>query len=553
MVTLEDSSQHVAFIALPAGFDKKEWKARLQKRTDAVMCLSFALNNEHSNAALLCRSSVAEFQALVAEIGVATNRTIHANAQFAALWDADQCECTQFADILTAWDAPSAKAFEITLLCNATEHVRITCLHGYSDKHSNHSLIRKNLASWDFRVPYIFGGCFGIEAGPIWHHTETEVQTRKLKGTPRLLMNASTRGPDPALLMHCSDAFDAEPIRDGTPHCTCIALTASAKTSQPHDPCGSTEDDAAIADAASPPASEDASDATEQTLLEREKQHHLDDVVDLLSVLLTWGHLADLNVPPRFLSLQARGAVEAQAWSNGVLRQLSNIANLFFWDKEGKNKDTQKIVDEMAAANVCRQQIIARHMEATGGSTFEESPESYTMELSCAQVIECYKEWVINFWETSLSSQQRNNAMYRLKFDADNAMHLSTRQRSFINNMLRKRFASKHVAYTIWQIGLPSLLAHPPAALEDPYSHKPLLQSAAEELVVWLGRLGAGLHQRSETEDYQEQKRRSGSSYRSSDRTEEYYERKRKREDRSRTSQVSLKTQKMQGRSPFRV
>ena len=223
--------------------------------------------------------------------------------------------------------------------------------------------------------------------------------------------------------------------------------------------------------------------------------------------------------------------MEAQAWPIGVLRQLSALADHFFFDKVGKTKDPHKIVEEMLAANLYRKELISQQLEATVGQpTPEQVLEAYTKELLYDEVAECYKKWAVNFFETKLTHSQRKDRKFGLKFDGDGAVRLSNSQRSFIDNMLRKSVASKHVGFTIWQIGLPPFLENPPAYLQDPSSHERLLQSGAEEMVKWLERLGAELHRRCGTAGYLEQKRLSGSSYKSSGRSDEDHDRKRQLE-----------------------
>ena len=241
----KDSSHHVAFIALPAGFDKSKWKAEIQKRTDAVICLSVALNKQSSNATQRCPASAAELKELVAGIGDATERTTHVSAQFAVMWDAAQCKCTRFADVPAAWETPCAQVFEMTLLGSATEHVDITGLNGYADKYCSHILIRDALAQLAHRPAYILGGCFGINANLISYQIESELRNRKLSRTPLLLKSTDASWPDPVVLVDCSDALSVSQVTpETTPHCTCVALTVSAKPSESRGPCGSTEHNA---------------------------------------------------------------------------------------------------------------------------------------------------------------------------------------------------------------------------------------------------------------------------------------------------------------------
>ena len=184
------------------------------------------------------------------------------------------------------------------------------------------------------------------------------------------------------------------------------------------------------------------------------------------------------------------------------------------------------MVEQMRAANLYHKQLIDKRLMTAG--TLERLPEAYQEELTYDEVTECYKKWATNFFENELTAEQRRDHRYHLTYRGDGAVRLTRFQRSFIDNILRKNLASKHVGYAIWQLGLPNCLDNPPGSLlEDLFSHHFLLKSGAQEIASWLGRLGAELHRRTETAEYQEQKRLAGASYGCSGKTADDFKRKR--------------------------
>ena len=179
------SSHQVAFITLPAGFCKAKWKAQIQMRTDAVSCLSVAPRS----SPIVFRDSAVDLRALAADVANATGRTAQTShsGQFAVIWDEAKCECSHFA--AAPWGIPCAQMFQIKLLGSATEHVAITCVHGYAEsKHSSHILMREFFKAVCQHPAYILGGCFGINAFSISKYTEGHARARKWKRVPLLLM-----------------------------------------------------------------------------------------------------------------------------------------------------------------------------------------------------------------------------------------------------------------------------------------------------------------------------------------------------------------------------
>jgi len=232
------------------------------------------------------------------------------------------------------------------------------------------------------------------------------------------------------------------------------------------------------------------------------------------------------------VAARARTAIQAQAWPIGVLKQLAGIADHFFFNKHGECKDSHAIVEGMQAAHRYRKQVIEARL-MTDGSPEQLAPAQQEV-LTYDEVNLCVKKWALHFFENELTDEQLWDHRYQLKHDENGDVRLSSYQRNFINTMLRKSMGNKQMAFYIWQIGLPASLDNVPttsAVLEDHSRHDRMLQSGAEDIAQWLGRLGAALQRRSESPTYQEQRRVVGATYGCSGRTDADRKRKAQREE----------------------
>ena len=255
-----------------------------------------------------------------------------------------------------------------------------------------------------------------------------------------------------------------------------------------------------------------------------------EDVRAWLVALLQEAVFANCKYIAGDVAARARTAIQAQRWPIGVLEQLSTLADHWFFNKEGESKDAYTMVERMRAAHRYRKQLIEVRLMTDGSP--EQLAQAHQEELTHDEVVVCFKKWASQILENELTDEQRWDDRYHPRYDGDGALRLSRFQRSFINSMLRKRIGNKEMAMAIWQIGLPASLDSVPTTsplMEDLSRHDRMLQSGAEDIAQWLGRLGAALQRHSESPTYQEQRRLVGDTYRCSGRTANDLERKRQR------------------------
>ena len=143
---------------------------------------------------------------------------------------------------------------------------------------------------------------------------------------------------------------------------------------------------------------------------------------------------------------EACAVAESQNWPDEVLKELASIADHFFFDKQGAAKDPHTIIRTMLQADALRKEV-KESLQADNAT-----------ELSGAEVTRCFKKWSTHFLKTRLTGTQKRDKKYKLVFNDDDTLKLTSFQRSFVNAMLRKEMASKFVAFATWQICVPQFL-----------------------------------------------------------------------------------------------
>ena len=100
----------------------------------------------------------------------------------------------------------------------------------------------------------------------------------------------------------------------------------------------------------------------------------------------------------------------------------------------------------------------------------------------------CYRRFGRILLTDDLLPHQRQDNRYRLRNNFKGDTHLSTFQRSFTDNVLRRFLGDKRVAYLIWQHGLPGiadgrLLYH--QQVDSKVIDMGMLRSGLEECLQW--------------------------------------------------------------------
>ena len=99
---------------------------------------------------------------------------------------------------------------------------------------------------------------------------------------------------------------------------------------------------------------------------------------------------------------------------------------------------------------------IVRHKHGAASEHAVYFSENYVI-LSKCMVSECYRRMGLQMLENDLLPHQKRKRVYNIMYDEEGREKLSSRQRSWMNAMLRNNLGSAKVATFIWKHGLPRL------------------------------------------------------------------------------------------------
>ena len=218
-------------------------------------------------------------------------------------------------------------------------------------------------------------------------------------------------------------------------------------------------------------------------------------IEDVVAVLVDFARYAFPAMDDDAIEEAARTAVEGEHWEAAVLEVLGRLVNLMVVDKEGKTKRVDDLMSNMQGCQASRDIVLGR---------------TEPSELSVEMVNECFLHWVTNFLMSGLSYYQWHTQALRPRWDWDGRLKLTTEQRSLVANVLRYRVGHKRVAFTIWQLGLPSLLLPKGAGASHHWRH---LHSSLAEAAAWLSRVAAAWQLREQTVDFLAAARLGGSTW----------------------------------------
>ena len=147
--------------------------------------------------------------------------------------------------------------------------------------------------------------------------------------------------------------------------------------------------------------------------------------------------------------------------------KLSKLIDIMMLHKNGSPKDANETLTFMRRLAKIREEIRAtssdnateRVESSDNGTERVESSANATErgELDEEQVSLCYRRFGRSLLTHDLLPHQKQDKKYCLRNNFDGDTHLSTFQRSFINNLLHKFLGDKKVAFLIWQHGIPSI------------------------------------------------------------------------------------------------
>ena len=162
--------------------------------------------------------------------------------------------------------------------------------------------------------------------------------------------------------------------------------------------------------------------------------------------------------------------------------KLSELIDIMMLHKDGSAKDPNATLAFMRRVATIREEV--------RGTSSDNATERF--ELGVDSVSLCYKKFGRTLLTHDLLPHQKKEKKYCVRKNFDGDTYLSTFQRSFTDNMLRKFLGGKKVAMLIWQHGLPSVADTPLYRRR----HRPdigMLQSGLDECLQWYSSLANGI------------------------------------------------------------
>ena len=182
---------------------------------------------------------------------------------------------------------------------------------------------------------------------------------------------------------------------------------------------------------------------------------HIDDIhYAALEVIITGGTIGSLHT--------------------ASVAKLSELIDIMMLHKDGSPKD--------ANATLTFMRRLAKIREKLRPPWRDHATER--VELDKTEVSLCYQLFGRILLTDDLLPHQMGDKRYRLRNDFVGDTYLSTFQRSFTDNMLRKFLGDKRVAFLIWQHGIPSI-ADRPLSRRRPVPDMGMLQSGLDECLQW--------------------------------------------------------------------
>ena len=127
--------------------------------------------------------------------------------------------------------------------------------------------------------------------------------------------------------------------------------------------------------------------------------------------------------------------------------KLSQFLDTMMLHKNGSPKEANATLEFMRRVAQIREEV-----RATASDDATER-----VELDADDVSKCYHQFGRDLLTHDLLPHQKLDKQYCLRNKFEGDTYLSTFQRSFIDNLLRKFLGDKRVAFLIWQHGIPSI------------------------------------------------------------------------------------------------
>ena len=198
-------------------------------------------------------------------------------------------------------------------------------------------------------------------------------------------------------------------------------------------------------------------------------------------------------LPQALRNIEKRNCNIYDSDASRLHKKMWNVMN---YDKQGTPKENlfiewcrkvNNIVEKYnQSANITRDRNEAQSNEATRAASA--SVGSITIINGRGRMDAMFKSLAFDMLSNDLTPEQHDSDAYQLRYnEATHELEVTTKQRSWINMMLRKNLGHGQVAHFIFNNGIPVLL-HVPAAESKPRIRTQLVQQL-EQFIYWHHRL----------------------------------------------------------------
>ena len=210
-------------------------------------------------------------------------------------------------------------------------------------------------------------------------------------------------------------------------------------------------------------------------------------------------HIAALEMVIKHVEAATGGALGSLHTAS--VAKLANLIDIMMLHKDGSPKDANVTLTFMRRSAKIREELLATSSDNATERVESSDNATERVELEEDEVGVCYQRFGRILLTDDLLPHQKRDYRYRLRNKFEGDTYLSTFQRSFTDNLLRKFLGDKRVAILIWQHGIPSIATERPGRVLD----MSMLQSGLDECLQWYSSLANDIvvHQTQEGFDAQ--------------------------------------------------
>ena len=142
------------------------------------------------------------------------------------------------------------------------------------------------------------------------------------------------------------------------------------------------------------------------------------------------------------------------------------------------NRDKQGLPKEHSFVDWCRRIALHRTESTASNSAATEHDNRFKKQVAATEHDDRFRRLVKDIFANDLTPNQKKNPKYQLR----KGTSITTPQRSFVNNILRKNLGDARIAQYILEHGVPTLLDLP---LQRHPLRRAAMETMLEELMIW--------------------------------------------------------------------